>query len=754
MFHSNLFLLLKTEPLPVFRYNVAFEPKPTNKVQSYQILGAVAKRIMFEEKKAIISNKGLIESLCSRIPTETSYSVEIPNLGKFNTTLSLSEEANVSIDDFESYKLLVNRIVDIALTIFSDYRQYYPDAPYVLKKEPYFDSDLIEKTGIIDWKKYYRGLHSFTGRNVLALNRETELVSNKNLLVEMTSLASRFDSIYGVTTDFYNPSQAFVDYINSLFVGKAADVHGYPGPRIRRIRKVTWQYRAKDVSPGTNSSILDYLRTNYGITGLDKEQPVIEYEIENPLRLQYHIPELLSVGHNFQDLERRIPSWRRSQVWGSIHPDCKNQLQKIFGVLSEIDSILRARLPEVYPRLIEFSKDPLDVTSLVATPAEIKLKFSNKDLPIQGKYDEQFYHGYSGKKISFAVPSGHAKACVCTNMEEVRIQNFLKALSEEYEIRNGAKLEFDISQIDLARRDYRGYDVVISITHGKDDEAAYAYFKKIVQNELGVPHQHITAEHADESSVMALVMELTLKLGGEPWLLSEPLSAYVVGVYSYLNPESQEELVYANVLSGEGKLLAQFAPRKPTDVSDLFDELSKFKFGKREIIYLISYDRFGIMESLKSILSQDTEYALVQIDDQNFLRFFETWVPKKAPRFGKAKQELAMAPVEAMETAPQGVALKSAEDESFLVTGKTIQKDSTWRGCPAPIRVKILDKKGESWNTESIKKSIFDLSMMGRASGHMTTLPSPLYYLHLQAYYDTNFGRPMDPLLAQRIYYI
>jgi hypothetical protein len=758
MYHANLFKLVKHTPFPVFRYAATVDPQPANRPQLYQILGATAKQITYREKKPVVLSEGEIVSLAFPISQLSKHLSSIPDVGQFSVSLTEADSSPIRLEQFDEYRLIVDRLADLALTVFSsEYYKFHPLAPYVLRDEPYFDAELIERTGIVDSKKYYRGLHRFNNQPVFVLNRETQLRSHRNLLNEIKSLKKHFESMKKIAIDFYNPPKDFVEYVNSLLRGKSADVLAYPGPSVRDIKEISWKYRARDVTPGSTKSHIDYLHDTYGVGGLDPNQPLVVYEIEREKRTQYHVPEVLSVGHNFTDLERRIPSWQRKQVWGIIHPDCKNQLQKIYEVLSEIDRALRIHLPLIYPQFVEISREPLDVSSLVSKPVELTLQFGNKDLVVKSPYDVSFYHSYTNKKLSFAKPLGNVKALLCAKNKSSKLNAFMTGLAREFKLRNGSELTFDVDSLDLDMADYSNYDVIITIGNGSDEGDMYERCKEILQNARGMAHQHVTEEHANEDSVMALIMELNIKLGGDPWLLpAKEMFPYVAGVHSYLNPFSKRAAVFAMLLDGRGSLLKQFDPIRPTDFKKIATQLASANKSGHRMLYLFSYDRFGILQELQSILDQegDVEYCIAEIDDQDYLRFFQTWIPKKAPRFGKQVSVAVESPIEAYQSAPQGVALRSDDSTFFLITGKTLEKDATKRGCPRPIRLSIVGKKGEGWNTPDVVNYVFALSMMGRSSGHMTRFPSPIYYLQSYAHYYNSFGVPKDEHIKQRIFYL
>jgi hypothetical protein len=174
-------------------------------------------------------------------------------------------------------------------------------------------------------------------------------------------------------------------------------------------------------------------------------------------------------------------------------------------------------------------------------------------------------------------------------------------------------------------------------------------------------------------------------------------------------------------------------------------------------LYILSYDRFGIRNILLDTLSKadpNMEYCITEVDDQDDIRFFETWIPKNLPKFGKSAIRANVSPLEALRDAPQGASLSSNDDTFFLLTGKTIEKDEIRRGCPTPIKISIREKRGSEWDSAHLADYILSLCLMGRASGHMTRLPMPLYYLHMYAQYYNQFGVPKHEGIKQRIFYI
>ena len=126
----------------------------------------------------------------------------------------------------------------------------------------------------------------------------------------------------------------------------------------------------------------------------------------------------------------------------------------------------------------------------------------------------------------------------------------------------------------------------------------YKKCKQIIQNENSVIHQHVTLDSANQDSVMQLIMELLLKFGKNPWVLDgEIMFDFIVGIHTYTNPKTREELIFSNILDGKGKMMHQFNPVS----QDKFIELSKVikSSVKGKILCICSRDKFSLSELIK-----------------------------------------------------------------------------------------------------------------------------------------------------------
>jgi hypothetical protein len=731
----------RAEPLKVLQYATTLSPSPSVSPQHYQVIGRLAKSLTKEFKIPVVSDGSSLQVLGDDV-LASSYKVTIEDVGAFSVNLSKPTERKIESSAFDDYRRLVGRIVDLSLVEFStDYYKFHEQSPYILRDEAYFEQALISMTGIIDSKKYYRGLNRFDGRIYLQLNRETELRSYHNLLSELRCLKNKFES-RGKKFEFNHPPREFVDYVNMLFRGKSADVIGYPGPRVRYIERITWSEKDRV------KLSRDYLLKKYGLSS-EAEQPGVIYRLDShdPTRTQMHLPQVLSIGHDFEDLERRIPKWQRSSVWSTIQPDCKNQLAKIHEIAEKIDSTLRREMPTIYPSLVEFDLEEADITQRVASPREILLQFQRNSMKVKPPYDISFYQRYSDKKVLFADPTGPVSIGLL-NSSSSDISKFVSSLQEEHQLRNGEPLSI-CNVKDLERDSVEGLALVMTVGNDADDGFRETS-KRTLQHTFGIPHQHVTVEHAEADSVMALIMQLCLKLGHNPWLLQSDNNPRIVSLYGYRPPTADIPAVFWNEVDSRGRLLTQDGPFDPTSIPEILKGIGQRTSGEILVIYNGLRD-IPMNDIITANFPASSKWACVQIFDTDNFRFFETWKPPQTPVFGKV-QVSHRASVEAHEMAPQGSIAKMEDVLFYLVTGRTIERNSVRRGCPTPIKAELKQNKTSLENDEIIYL-ILQLCMMGRESGHMTRWPMPLYYLRMLAGYVSNYGWPHENI-KQRPFYV
>ena len=750
-YNANLFTLTKSEPLSVHVYSPTVSPNYEKTGRFYEILGRLAKKLTNELGTAVISDEGRIKALEKKIPSDAlRQEIELENIDTYTIDLALEETKETSVDDTEEYGRLVNRVIDLSLIYLSpDFYKFHALSPYILKKGDYFfDETLRNEIGVVDVKRYYRGIRFVGGVPHVIVTREIDLRSWKNLLNELKIFAQWFGIVTGKEIDFYNPPDDFVGLVNKVYIGKRAYVYRYSGKSIA-IERISWERRAGDPIPGKKFSPCEYHRTRHGIANLDPKQPTIRWSLlteDGKIIKQLHVPEVLVVGHTFRDLSMRVKKSKVSQVFDILHPNCNLQQRAIYDFMKQVDSVLRSKLPEVYPTKIQFSLEPKEVGDVVQPLLSIKLEFKDKAMTLNPPYDLSFYRKYEGKK--FVKPVGDISVLVHSDITRKATKDFMEELQKEWLNRNDSSMGVTFEKVDFETKNYEDYDIVITIS---DSDQLNLDCKQVIQNKKGIPHQHITSKNATSDSVMQLVMQINLKLGGDPWLLKKvPDGLRVVALYAYTNPLTKVKIYYFNAIDSKGSVIQ--APRSYArdQATELVKDICSLIKSYGRVLFLTSFDidrlYDAIIEEMKS--KEKVEFACARIRNDE-LRIFMTYMPRMRER--RRRRGGPAYSIEAYEEAPQGIILKGSEGEYFLLPAASRKIGTYFRGCPTTMNLQFLHVQGD-FDTDELARYILSLSMMGRASGHPTSFPSPLYYLRKYAKYVRRHGPPKHDLPG--IFYI
>jgi len=750
-YHVNLFELKRYKPLRVRSYIPVISPDPEKNI--YRILGRMAKKLTRKLKAAVISDEGKIKVLESEIPKDLLEDhIKLEEIGTFKIQLNLEETKEVGYaDDPKQYGRFISKIVDLALVHLSeDYYKYSELSPWIIHKGAgYFPKRLREDIGIEDGRRYYRGLRTFEGIPCLIVNRQIVLRSWKNMRNELKALAGWWSRVKKKDVDFYEPPEGFVKFVNWAFRGKSANVWAYSSRPIV-IQEITWVHRAKDrVLPG-GISPCEYHKLNQGIIIQDENQPLVKWTFitkEGEKMDQFHIPELLIVGHTFDDLSRRTSQAQRSQVFDILHPNCSDHQRKIFDLVRKIDAVLREELQSVYPSKIELSVFPKEATKNVAPPPQIGIKFAEREVQLSPPYGINFYRRYP-KTAKFASSiTGKVKTLVICDDSH---KEFVEDLKKEFEKRNKCEMPLFFEEVEkIEELDFSDCNLVLTVTN---DSKRIARCKELIQNE-GKAHQNVTPEHADEESIPQLAMQLTLKLGGFPWLLKEfDKDLTVISIYSYRNPFTGLRLYFFNVMSAIGKIKYQSKPYERENILGFLREVHQKAKHYERILFLTSFDDQQVYEYITKDVTLDVkEFMFVLVREKDQLRLFETFRPA-VPAVPRRRRMAAIAyPIEAYECAPEGTILSTAANEYYILSTVSTKIGTYYRGCPTPIRLEVLSSKGV-FDIGSMLRYILSLSLLAGTSGHETRLPAPLYYLSKYATYVSKYGEPSEQL--QTIFYV
>jgi len=434
-YSTNLFAFTKSEPLRVHVYNPTVSPNYERIGRFYEILGRLAKKLTSELGTAVISDEGKIKTLEKKIPSNVlKQKIELENIEMYTIVLALEETKETTAEDINEYGRLINRLIDLSLIYLSpDFYKFHALSPYILKRGDYFfDETLRNEIGVVDIKRYYRGIRIVGGVPHVIVNREIDLRSWKNLLNELKIFAQWFGMVKGKEIDFYNPPEDFVGIVNKVYIGKRAYVHRYSGKSIT-IEQISWEKRAGDPIPGKRFSPCEYHVMRHGIANLDPKQPVIIWNLlteDGKIIKQLHVPEVLVVGHTFRDLSMRVKKSKVSQVFDILHPNCNLQQRAIYDFMKQVDSVLKNKLSNVYPRKVQFSLEPKEVGDITQPPLKIKLEFKNKTMTLNPPYDLSFYRKYEDKK--FAKPVGNISVMVHSDIAQKATRDFVEELQKEW----------------------------------------------------------------------------------------------------------------------------------------------------------------------------------------------------------------------------------------------------------------------------------------------------------------------------------
>jgi hypothetical protein len=583
------------------------------------------------------------------------------------------------------------------------------------------------------------------------VNREIELRSWQNLLNELKILAQWWSQTKrkGEQIDFYNPPKEFINFVNWTFHNRTANVKAYPARAIS-IKEITWDARADSKVLEGNISPLEYHKSAQGITIKDEKQPLVKWtfvDINGVSKELFHVPEFLIVGHTFKDLKMRLLASQISQVFDILHPHCGDQQRKIYDIMRKIDFILKNNFTVLYPSKLEFLVFPENVNKAIVPASPVSIKFSNKEIEITPPYGINFYRKYTNKEKFVQPLSGVKKLLVfCEDSQKP----FIESLKQEIELRNGCTMDCDYHQFnEIASINPIDSDLAITVTN--DGELIKSTKKRLV-GEYGIAHQNVTPEKANIDSIPQIAMQTTLKMGGYPWFVSNTEQMKLVTIYAYRNPFNDMRCFLFNVFESNGQMVFQSKPYDTENFQMLLNDLkTKVESGEKTLVMMSFWDDF-IEGQIAESLSNVKNFVFVKILQNNELQLFSTFKPSVSTT-PRRRTSIVTYACEAYENAPQGVILNAGNGEYFVLTTGSTKVGTYYRGCPTPIRVKIIQVNGY-FEIDKIMHMILTLSFAAGISGHGTRLPAPLYYLKTCAKYINEYGLPSADSVFQRIFYV
>lgn len=752
-FNANLFKLIIHEPLQVKTYSPKISPEPPNDANFYQLLGRVANDLTRKLEIPIISDHGKIKVLEAHIPEQNlEHTIELEEIGEFVIKLELVNDEKITVDNIEEYTKIVNQIVDVALTKFSgDFFKYVEKSPFVIKRgEGYFDEQLRNDIGIEDGTQFYRGIRIMHGEPYLIVNRSIELRSLGDLLNELKILGARWARTKDIKDfDFYDPPKQFIQYINWMFRGKTASVTKYPAGGIM-INEITWDVRG-NTKVINELSLIEIQKNKRGLKIKDENQPLVKWTFFGDAGFKesrYQLPELLVVGHTFEDISRRISKSKTSQVFDILHPNCSDQQRKIYDFVVKLDAILKDKFNSIYPSKLQIDKTPQNINEYVTMIEEIKLKLDNKSITISPPFGVNFYKKYTATmKFDRPIKKEIKTLGIVQDQEEI---DFITKVASEFEKRNGGKLIVETKEELDVETDAREYDLIFTIS---DDTEYIKNCKEIIINKHGKCHQNLNKESIKPDSIPQVVMNITLKLGGYPWVLENSLSYQVLSILSYRNPFDSSKFYLYNIMNSNGTLIYQSNPFGEDNVLNFLKDIREKVQQYKKLLVLITFNHEKVEEYIQNELSNEVdEYLLLMVLKKDYLRTFKTFKTELEGR-RRRRAESTSYPLEAYEQSPQGLTLKVSDREYYLVTTASMNIKTYSRGCPMPIKIEIVSNKG-LFDIAEVTKYLVSLCTVAGTSGHVTRQPAPLYYLSRFANYINQYGEPSSSATRKTLFYV
>jgi hypothetical protein len=170
------------------------------------------------------------------------------------------------------------------------------------------------------------------------------------------------------------------------------------------------------------------------------------------------------------------------------------------------------------------------------------------------------------------------------------------------------------------------------------------------------------------------------------------------------------------------------------------------------MLVMMSFSDSEIQELIIDAIKDISEFIFIKILQIDELRLFSTFKPTLVSAQARRRTVIAY-PLESYENAPQGVIMQTAPDEYYILTTGSTKVGTYYRGCPNPVRSKILFVKG-AFEIQKIMRHILSMSLVSGTSGNGTRLPASLYYLKKYATYVNEYGLPSNQSVLQRIFYV
>ena len=767
----NLFKI-EADEFELFTYKPIITPQPSEEI-IFQVLNQLARAIFEKEKIPVISVRRMISSPF-KIRQE-SYQIKVTVKKKpVQFKIELQELPNVLLTKKDrEYTILLNRMIDtIGKEVgYKRQGQFLFDTRDVLELREKRIAFTTQSSAYLGW---YRGVRAFADL-FLIVDPKFGIKSRSNLWEETKSYLSYLEQ------NPYEPDSDALQKVNRIYRGSIVvpeyEIGKSPHKRIVEFDFAKTVDDESETSDGVwRGSPAEY-QESLGRKVHDHKQPQVRVKRVDGI-IEPHVPELLRITRNLEDLKRRAKSA------GDV-----KAVMKIFRPEPDVRARMTVKFVNVInkPKLaqnMKLSIEPLWIE--VENFHPVLLEWANGKV-LKIKEDKDFYKAFKSERYQYLrTKSIDDVLMIVPEEKEQVLTTYCKELIEVSN-RKGQKLPFP-EIISIKECNYDNYsnlfengtldlkrDLILTFKSRENDEGLYNLIKKKLISDLGVPSQNVTIGHAEGvvqklnssdpmrrgdalTALNLLAMQIVAKIGGAPWKFHEPISregTMFLGLDVYhdtfrLQPSAG---VAVSIFDSTGEYdfgsVAKFQRMGQEHIEKLGLltrlAIENYRKHKGDVPSYIVAFRHGVaptfsleneITTFKDIMDiyGITQYALIMPTQRTYIRMYST----ETKDWRRAKHPVPGSAVIGYPFMSNQFLLQESEALGF--------------GTPIPILYTILINEAQFNIRDYVRMSAW-LSRHHWASGRAIRIPVPMRYADQLARFVGNIGaRPHEKLLGTPFY--
>lgn len=768
----NLFKI-EADSFELFAYRPVINPQPSEEI-IFQVLNHLAKTIFEEEKIPIISVRRMI---CSPFEIhKKSYQIRVTVERKsVQFKIRLQQIPNIILTRKDrEYTIFLNRIIDsIGKKLgFKRQGQFLFDTRDILELREKRIAFTTQSSAYLGW---YRGVRELADL-FLIVDPKFGIKSRNNLWEETKSYLSYLKQ------DPYAPDSDALQRINRIYRGSIVvpeyEMGRSPGKRIMEFDYSKTVDDESETSDGAWRGIPAEYQESLGRKVHDHKQPQVRVK-RNDGVIEPHVPELLRITRNLENLKRRAKS--AGDVKGIMNIFRPEPGVRARMTVKFVNTINKPTLAQN----MKLSIEPLWIE--VENFHPVLLEWANGKV-LKIKQDKDFYKAFKSDQYQYLrtksiddvlmiVPEEKEKVLTTYCNELIEVSNrkgqklpFPEIISiKECNYDNYSEL-FENGTLDLKR------DLILTFKLKENDEGLYNLIKKKLVSDLGVPSQNITIGHAEAvvqklnssdpmrcgdalTALNLLAMQIVAKIGGAPWKFHEPISregTMFLGLDAYhdvfrLQPSAAAAV---SIFDSTGEYEFGSATKFQRIGREQIEKLGQltrsaienYKKHKGDVpSYIIAF-RHGVaptfslddeMTTFRDIMGKYgiSHYVLIMTTQRTYIRMYSA----ETKDWRKAKHPIPGSAVIGYPFMSNQYLLQESEALGF--------------GTPIPILYTILINEIPFNIKDYVRMSAW-LSRHHWASGRAVRIPVPIRYADQLAHFVGDIGAPPHRKLLGTPFYI